>query len=62
MRHTLRYLILFLILFSSYNAKAQQANPTQIGAVKGVIRDTTHNYNLKSATVSLFKGDRKSVV
>lgn len=52
MRHTLRYLILFLILFSSYNAKAQQANPTQIGAVKGVIRDTTHNYNLKSATVS----------
>lgn len=57
MRHILRYLIVFLILFSSYNSKAQQANPTQIGAVKGVIRDTTHNYNLKSATVSLFKGD-----
>jgi hypothetical protein len=57
MRHILRYLIVFLILFSFYNSRAQQANPTQIGAVKGVIRDTTHNYNLKSATVSLFKGD-----
>ncbi|MBB6239084.1 hypothetical protein HDC90_003731 [Pedobacter sp. AK013] len=57
MLHFKRYLIVFSILFSFYNTKAQQANPTQIGAVKGLIRDTTHNYNLKSATVSLFKGD-----
>jgi hypothetical protein len=57
MRHLQRYLTVLLFLFSFYNTKAQQANPTQIGAVRGVIRDTTHNYNLKSATVSLFKGD-----
>jgi len=57
MHHLQRYLTLLLFLFSFYNAQAQQANPAQIGAVKGVIRDTTHNYNLKSATVSLFKGD-----
>ncbi|KQM66331.1 hypothetical protein ASE74_07925 [Pedobacter sp. Leaf216] len=57
MYHLKRLLIVSLCLFSFYSTKAQQANPTQIGAVKGVIRDTTHNYNLKSATVSLFKGD-----
>ncbi|MBT2562913.1 TonB-dependent receptor [Pedobacter sp. ISL-68] len=57
MHHLQRYLTVCLILFCFYNSNAQQANPTQIGTVKGVIRDTTHNYNLKSATVSLFKGD-----
>ncbi|KRT16621.1 hypothetical protein ASU31_07330 [Pedobacter ginsenosidimutans] len=57
MHHLQRYLTVFLIVFCFYNSKAQQANLTQVGAVKGVIRDTTHNYNLKSATVSLFKGD-----
>lgn len=57
MHHLQRYLTVFLIVFCFYNSSAQQANPTQVGAVKGIIRDTTHNYNLKSATVSLFKGD-----
>jgi len=57
MHHLQRLLIISLLSLSFYSTKAQQANPTQIGAVKGVIRDTTHNYNLKSATVSLFKGD-----
>lgn len=46
--------MLFSIAFNTY---AQQSNPNNIGSVKGILRDTVHNYNLKSATVSVFKSD-----
>ncbi|MBP8067687.1 MAG: carboxypeptidase regulatory-like domain-containing protein, partial [Pedobacter sp.] len=56
MRNLLFPLLLIFVL-TVFQAKAQQANPTHIGTVKGILRDTAHNYTLKSATVSLFKGD-----
>ncbi len=40
-----------------YNVKAQQANPNNIGTVKGVLKDTLHNYTVKSATVSVYRSD-----
>lgn len=52
-------LLLFLatLLFQAETLKAQQANPNNIGSVKGLLKDTVRNYTLKSATVSLFKSD-----
>lgn len=54
--------LLQLITFVSftvciYNARAQQANPTNTGSVKGVLQDTVHNYTVKSATVSVYRAD-----
>ncbi|MES2653475.1 MAG: outer membrane beta-barrel protein [Bacteroidota bacterium] len=53
----LLYSLFILFSLTVYSANAQQINPTHIGSVKGILRDTAHNYTLKSATVSLFKGD-----
>ncbi|MGF1925073.1 MAG: carboxypeptidase-like regulatory domain-containing protein, partial [Bacteroidia bacterium] len=54
----MRNLLYALIcIFLTSNASAQQINPTHIGSVKGILRDTARNYTLKSATVSLFKAD-----
>lgn len=52
------YALSTILIFGVYSVSfAQQTNPNNVGAVKGILRDTTHNYHLKSATVSLFKGD-----
>lgn len=40
-----------------YNAQAQQANPNNIGSVKGLLQDTLHKYTVKSATVSVYRSD-----
>lgn len=50
-------LSIFLLLFIGKSSfiHAQQVNPNNIGVAKGIIRDTTHNYALKSATVSIYK-------
>lgn len=54
----MRYSFALLLIILTVNiAKAQLANPTHIGSVKGILRDTVNDYTLKSATVSLFKGD-----
>lgn len=50
-------ILMIFILWTAKESFAQQASPTNLGSVKGVLRDTTHNYFLKSATVSLFRGD-----
>lgn len=51
----MRNLLFIIFLFiSSLFAQAQNTGPL-LGTVKGVIRDTINNYNLKSATISLFK-------
>ncbi len=39
------------------NAMSQQASPGNAGSVKGVLRDTVHNYTVKSATVSIYTTD-----
>lgn len=40
-----------------YQTKAQQANLKNIGSVKGLLKDTVHNYTVKSATVSVYRSD-----
>jgi len=55
--YRLFYALTLFCALNVYNSNAQQINPTHIGSVKGILRDTVHNYTLKSATVSLFKGD-----
>ncbi|TKC05880.1 TonB-dependent receptor [Pedobacter frigoris] len=57
MRNTLSALLMIMILGCFNESFAQQTTPNNLGSVKGVLRDTTHNYHLKSATVSLFKAD-----
>jgi hypothetical protein len=58
----MRFLLFFTIgivcLFtqSSYAQQPVAATPTT-GTIKGIVRDTTHNYVLKSATVSLYRAD-----
>ncbi len=47
--------ISFTVCF--YNVRAQQANPTHIGSVKGLLQDTLHKYTVKSATVSVYRSD-----
>ena len=46
-----------LCLFTSF-AHAQQTEtaPTS-GTIKGIVRDTVHNYVLKAATVSIYRAD-----
>ncbi len=47
--------ISFTVCF--YNVRAQQANPNNIGSVKGLLQDTLHKYTVKSATVSVYRSD-----
>ncbi|MCX2451416.1 hypothetical protein OQX61_09045 [Pedobacter sp. PLR] len=44
-----------LLAVTLINTKAQTINPSHIGTAKGILRDTVHNYVLKSATVSIYK-------
>jgi len=46
----------------SFNAFAQKVDPTRIGTVKGIARDTAQKYVLKSATVSIYKAIDSSIV
>lgn len=55
-----KLLKLFTVLsftVGTYHVQAQQANPTNIGSVKGVLQDTVHKYTVKSATVSIYRAD-----
>lgn len=53
----LKILTVLLFTVSAYHAKSQQANPNNIGSVKGVLQDTVHKYTVKSATVSVYRAD-----
>ncbi|PWS27502.1 hypothetical protein DHW03_07825 [Pedobacter yonginense] len=44
------------------SASAQQSKPVLPGAAKGILRDTAHNYALKSATVSIYKSSDSSLI
>lgn len=58
----MRNLFIFIFFFfSSTIISAQIAKHPLLGAAKGVVRDTVNNYNVKSATISLFKGDSSLV-
>ena len=57
MRKLLQLITVISFTVCIYNAQAQQANPNNIGSVKGVLQDTAHNYTVKSATVSVYRAD-----
>ena len=48
-------LVVFLSATTMCSLHAQQVNPTFLGTAKGIVRDTAHNYVLRSATVSVYK-------
>ncbi|RZK71455.1 MAG: hypothetical protein EOO92_20465, partial [Pedobacter sp.] len=56
------YAIAILLCMLSYNAYSQKVDPTHIGTVKGIARDTAQNYVLKSATVSIYKAVDSAIV
>ncbi|MGY4385864.1 hypothetical protein ACVWYN_002912 [Pedobacter sp. UYP24] len=52
----------FLFSTAFFTLKAQQANPTNPGSAKGIVRDTAQNYVLKSATVSVYKSADSTLI
>jgi hypothetical protein len=56
------YAIACLLCMLSFNAFSQKVDPTRIGTVKGIARDTAQNYVLKSATVSIYKAVDSSIL
>ncbi|MBB2145217.1 outer membrane beta-barrel protein [Pedobacter sp. LMG 31464] len=57
MRFLLVLAIGILCLFTSSSYAQQPAAAPTTGTIKGIVRDTVHNYVLKSATVSLYRAD-----
>ncbi|WP_207535588.1 hypothetical protein [Desertivirga arenae] len=57
MRNLFYLLLLLMVSASTLPSYAQQANPNNIGSVKGLLQDTVHKYSVKSATVSLYMAD-----
>ncbi|MFP5079062.1 outer membrane beta-barrel protein [Pedobacter sp. JCM 36344] len=55
MRQSLSVAIAVILAVASLCTSAQQKKTVGLGAVKGEIRDTTNNYILKSATISIFQ-------
>lgn len=64
MRLFYSFVIATIFAITVFDAQAQQTVTTtntagaagNIGTAKGIVRDTTHNYVLRSATVSIYKG------
>ncbi len=55
------FLICCVMIFFSLKVAAQ-SKPTFPGSVKGILRDTTRNYVLKSATVSVYKASDNTLL
>ncbi len=56
MRAHFLFLLSIFCLGTGYSF-AQTATPPPTGTIKGIVRDTVHNYVLKAATVSIYKAD-----
>lgn len=50
------FVLLSILCFSFSQSYAQTTAPI-LGSIKGIVRDTVHNYVLKAATVSIYKAD-----
>jgi hypothetical protein len=50
------FVLLSILCFSLSQSYAQTTAPI-LGTIKGIVRDTVHNYVLKAATVSIYKAD-----
>lgn len=59
---TLKLITLLVSILFVQSTLAQQAKPVFPGSAKGVLRDTAHNYTLKSATVSIYKSADSSLL
>lgn len=56
MRAHFLFLLSIFCLGTGYSF-AQTTAPPPTGTIKGIVRDTVHNYVLKAATVSIYKAD-----
>ena len=43
-------------------AAAQKKDSTYVGAIEGMVKDSVHNYVLRSATVSVYKADNNQLI
>ncbi|TCD12550.1 hypothetical protein EZ449_00425 [Pedobacter frigidisoli] len=62
MLNFLKIVLALAFVITVNTASAQQSKPILPGATKGILRDTAHNYVLKSATVSVYKLADSSLV
>ncbi|PWS30959.1 TonB-dependent receptor [Pedobacter paludis] len=62
MLNLLKLVIALIFAMAINNAMAQQSKPSLPGSTKGILRDTAHNYVLKSATVSIYKMADSSLI
>lgn len=62
MLNLLKIVLAFTFAITINNASGQQSKPTLPGSTKGILRDTAHNYALKSATVSVYKLSDSSLI
>ncbi|HEX8023600.1 MAG TPA: hypothetical protein VF500_26875, partial [Mucilaginibacter sp.] len=61
--NTLRQLLLLLFSLILYStAQAQKKDPGHIGTVKGVVRDSVHNYVLQATTVAVYNAQDSSLI
>lgn len=58
----MRLICLFTLLFGIIAVQAQQKKEPLSGSVRGVVRDTVHNYVLRSATASVYKAADNSLL
>ncbi|WP_133576871.1 outer membrane beta-barrel protein [Pedobacter metabolipauper] len=56
--------ILFSLIFLclSFNVQAQKKDSIYVGLVDGLVRDSVHNYVLKSATLSIYRADNAQLL
>ena len=52
-------IVIAFLIFSSVIAPAQHKNMINVGAAKGIVRDSVLNYALRSATVSIYNAIKK---
>lgn len=57
MKTLFQFLTASILILSLSEVSGQQANPNNIASVKGSLKDTAHNYHVKSATVSIYRSD-----
>lgn len=55
-------LLWIILLIASLGLKAQQLKPSYPGSAKGIIRDSTHNHALRSATVSIYRSSDSTLL
>lgn len=55
------FLLTFVLFTFSFRATAQRKDSANVGSLEGIVRDSVHNYVLRSATLSVYKDDTKLI-